>query len=437
MQYEDNIGIDTSALTLISKFTNNRNNVLEILNYARVLDGTMTATDLETTVKLKNVPLPNGLYLIDNKAPVISAKEDIEFYPKIPIYNADESFEFNISSNAFEFFLQKLLLSVGNDDLRPVMSGISLIKTENNEIFLTSTDAHTLCKLNITKHCTFSKNDKEFSCIMSINYLKEFVNLTNGNLTFKCNKTNIFIDSENIEYISRTIDGVYPKYNLVIPYTTSKQITLDIQLLKKSLKLPQVLDLIAKYKSEKFIEISFYNNGNKLFVKASEVRRYNASGDVKEILQIGEMNVNYKELENSISVDESLFLFMPLMGEKTKENDYDFYISKKVLEKLVNSISESEAKVLYNSETKAYIIKIDSKDVIFEKPKSIIKKVEVKKEVKVVSPKPKKVAETPKADADKLELDEAIETLNLLLETLPKEEHKEIKEAIEILKMLK
>jgi hypothetical protein len=35
------------------------------------------------------------------------------------------------------------------------------------------------------------------------------------------------------------------------------------------------------------------------------------------------------------------------------------------------------------------------------------------------------------------ELDEAIETLNLMLEILPKEEHKEIKEAIEILKMLK
>jgi hypothetical protein len=34
------------------------------------------------------------------------------------------------------------------------------------------------------------------------------------------------------------------------------------------------------------------------------------------------------------------------------------------------------------------------------------------------------------------EMNEAIETLNLLLETLPKEEHKEIEEAIEILKML-
>ena len=58
-------------------------------------------------------------------------------------------------------------------------------------------------------------------------------------------------------------------------------------------------------------------------------------------------------------------------------------------------------------------------------------------ERKIPKPKPKKVAETPKVDAEKLELDEAIETLNLLLETLPKEEHKEIKEAIEILEMLK
>jgi DNA polymerase III sliding clamp (beta) subunit (PCNA family) len=459
VEYQNNSKVDVNYINLLSKFTNYRNNVLNILNFAKAKNGLLTATNLETTISVKNVGLENGLYSISNKALQISKKEDIEDYPIIPLYDSDESysqkdkwfekklydhdkdensvktaFEFEISSDIFNLYIQKLVLSKGDDDLRPVMSGLLIEKTSENEIYMVSTDAHTMFKINLTDLCKFKKDDRELKYIISTTYLKDFTNLTNGLLTIKCNKTNIFIESEDLQYIGRTVDGVYPNYNQVIPYTTKNQLTFNIADLKNLVKSTKVTELLAKYKGNNRINFSYLNKGNKFYIKANESNREEII--INELVELGNINFNFKETENYIPKSMSLFLIMPIMGN-TMDGDFNFQFGKILFERMLNTISQKEVPVYYNTISSSYIISIDSKDVIFEKPKSIIKKVEVKKEVKVVSPKPKKVVETPKADADKLELDEAIETLNLLLETLPKEEHKEIKEAIEILEMLK
>lgn len=399
------------------------------------------------------------MYSISNKALQVSKKENINDYPIIPLYDSDESyskndkwfekklydhdkdensiktaFEFEIASDVFNFYIQKLVLSKGDDDLRPVMSGLLIQKTSENEIYMVSTDAHTMCKINLTDVCKFKKDDRELKYIITNTYLKDFSNLTNGLLTIKCNKSYIYIESESLQYIARTIDGAYPNYNGVIPYTTTNELMFNIEDLKNLVKSPKVTQFLTKYKDNKRISFSYLNNGNKLYIKANESN--GRATIINDLLELGDINFNSKESENYIPNSMSLFLIMPIMGNEM-DGDFNFQFGKTLFERMLNTISQKEVPVYYNKISSSYIVPIDSKDVIFDKPKSIIKKVEVKKEVKAVASKPKKVAETPKVDAEKLELDEAIETLNLLLETLPKEEHKEIKEAIEILEMLK
>ena len=69
-------------------------------------------------------------------------------------------------------------------------------KTSENQLFLISTNAHTLCKINITEYCEFNKDDRELEYILPVNYLKDFVKLADGSLHFKCSLANIFIEAE-------------------------------------------------------------------------------------------------------------------------------------------------------------------------------------------------------------------------------------------------
>jgi DNA polymerase III sliding clamp (beta) subunit (PCNA family) len=319
MQYENNLSVDDDYLALLSKITK-KYYKLPILSYAKVEDGKMTASNLEISLVVKDVNMPNGIYEIVNNAPNITM-QPIEDFPKERIFKSNEvfvnhngskstAFEFITFSEVFEFYLDKLLLSVGKDDLRPTMSGICIKKTSDNELFLVTTNAHTLCKINITEYCDFDKDDRELEYILPTKYLKDFIKLADGSLHFKCNLTNIFIEADNLEYIARAIDGKYPNYEAVIPKQNNKMIVFDHAQMNKCLKSKEYQDLIAKYKGQKDIYFEFANSSDKLFVCAYESLGFNRLGKLVDELELCNIDFNFKEVDKNFNQSDSLFLLM-------------------------------------------------------------------------------------------------------------------------------
>lgn len=369
MQYENNQLVDDDYLGLLSKITS-KNQKLNILNYAKVEDGKMTATDLEISLVVKDVNMPNGIYEIVNKAPNITMNP-IEDFPQERVFKANEvlvnnngskptSFQFITFSEVFEFYLDKLLLSVGKDDLRPIMSGICIKKTAQNEMFLVSTNAHTLCKINITEYCEFNKDTRELEYVLPVKYLKDFVKLADGSLHFKCSMSNIFIEADNLEYIARVIDGKYPNYDAVIPRESTKMIVFDHVVMNKCLKSPEMTNLIAKYKGRKDILFDFFNIGDTLNIKVSERKSYNVQSDLIETIELCKIDLNYKEVENTLSLDQSAFLLMPSKDE-FKENQY-FSFRKEFFDVMLETITDTEVECYFSEPNRAYVFPIDAID---------------------------------------------------------------------------
>jgi hypothetical protein len=369
MQYENNLSVDDDYLALLSKITKKYHR-LPILSYAKVEDGKMTASDLYISLVVKDVNMPNGIYEIVNKAPNITMNP-IEDFPSERVFNKDEyethrqekrqtAFEFVTFSEVFEFYLDKLLLSVGKDDLRPVMSGICIKKTAQNEMFLVTTNAHTLCKINITDFCDFDKDDRELEYILPTKHLKDFVKLADGSLHFKCNLTNIFIEADNLEYIARAIDGKYPNYDAVIPRESTKKIVFDHVVMNKCLKSQEMTNLVSKYKGQKDILFDFFNIGDTLNVKVSESKSYNVQSDLIETIELCKIDLNYKEVENNLSLDQSVFLLMPSI-DNFKENQY-FSFRKEFFDTMLETITDTEVECYFTEPNRAYVFPIDAID---------------------------------------------------------------------------
>jgi DNA polymerase III sliding clamp (beta) subunit (PCNA family) len=439
MQYENNLSVDDDYLALLSKMTSKKV-YLPILQYVKVEGGKMTATDLEISLIVKDVNMPNGIYEIVNKAPNITMNP-IEDFPSERVFDKGEyethwkekretAFEFVTFSEVFEFYLDKLLLSVGKDDLRPVMSGICIKKTAQNEMFLVSTNAHTLCKINITEYCEFNKDSRELEYILPVKYLKDFVKLADGSLHFKCSMSNIFIEADNLDFIGRTIDGKYPNYDAVIPRDSTKKIVFDHVVMNKCLKSPEMTNLIAKYKGRKDILFDFFNIGDTLNIKVSERKSYNVQSDLIETIELCKIDLNYKEVENTLSLDQSAFLLMP-SKDTFKENQY-FSFRKEFFDVMLETITDTEVDCYFSEPNRPYVFPIDAIDYKKTLP------VEKTKQQKLSKKDLEQIVELEdmKEVLESNELQEAIETLEMLIGSAKGKDKKDIKEALEIIKML-
>jgi hypothetical protein len=387
MQYENNLSIDDKYLALLSKITSKKT-PLPILNYAKVENGKMTASNLETDLIIKDVDIPSGIYQIINKSANIT-NEDILDFPKERVYDKNEYytirtsekiysyFEFKVSNKTFSFYLDKLLLSIGKDSLRPAMSGILIKKTSDNEMFLVTTNANTLCKINITDYCDFEKDDRELEYILPVEYLKDFTKLTEGNLLFRCSLSNIFIEANNLEYITRVIDAKYPKYEGVIPKDNTKKIVFNRDLMNKCLKSKEYLSTIEKYKGQKDIYFVILNNANRLILRVSRQVKYNEPNKFIEDVDLCSIDFNYEETEKSFSYKDSLFLLMPVMG--TPEQNTNFIFGKDLFEVMLKTMNDDNITAYFSEFNRAYLFPIEQIESIEEMPKKEVENKIIKK----------------------------------------------------------
>jgi DNA polymerase-3 subunit beta len=217
---------------------------------------TVTASDLETTITA-SMPVnanENGRVAIGAKMltdalktfpdqPLTFAIQDDQFsvsvtsetgrfkisghdpseFPKLPEISANA--EISIDSSVLSTAIHKTIFAAGNDDLRPVMSGL-LLEIGGDRTNFVATDAHKLVR--------FSRYDITSDTVQSIVIPKKPLNIIKNILlsfdtpvSVKFNNQNIVFAFENIVVTSRLIDGKYPNYEVVIPKDNPNALTVD------------------------------------------------------------------------------------------------------------------------------------------------------------------------------------------------------------------
>ena len=129
-----------------------------------------------------------------------------------------------IPSNILATAISKTIFAAGNDDLRPVMSGV-FFQFSSERLKFVATDAHKLVKYTRTDVTA----DKTAEFIMP----KKPLNLLKGvlggeeDVTIEYNDANAKFTFENFVLICRLIDGKYPNYEAVIPKENPNKLTVD------------------------------------------------------------------------------------------------------------------------------------------------------------------------------------------------------------------
>lgn len=111
--------------------------------------------------------------------------------------------------------ISKTIFAAGNDDLRPVMSGVFFQFSPENLTFV-STDAHKLVKYSRTD-ITASEVAEFIMPKKPLNLLKGILSGSESDVKIEYNESNAKFSFDETELICRLIDGKYPNYEAVIP----------------------------------------------------------------------------------------------------------------------------------------------------------------------------------------------------------------------------
>ena len=121
--------------------------------------------------------------------------------------------------------ISKTIFAAGNDDLRPVMSGV-FFQFSTEGLTFVATDAHKLVKY--TREDVKANQVAEFIMPKKpLNLLKGILAASEDDVTIEYNDSNAKFTFENSELICRLIDGKYPNYEAVIPKENPNKLVID------------------------------------------------------------------------------------------------------------------------------------------------------------------------------------------------------------------
>ncbi|MEL0456596.1 DNA polymerase III subunit beta [Flavobacteriaceae bacterium SZ-1-7] len=121
--------------------------------------------------------------------------------------------------------ISKTIFAAGNDDLRPVMSGV-FFQFSTEGLTFVATDAHKLVKY--TREDVSANQVAEFIMPKKpLNLLKGILAASEDDVTIEYNDSNAKFTFENSELICRLIDGKYPNYEAVIPKENPNKLVID------------------------------------------------------------------------------------------------------------------------------------------------------------------------------------------------------------------
>jgi len=149
--------------------------------------------------------------------------QNAEEFPQVPVL--EDTTKTEINSGIIASAINKTLFATGNDELRPVMSGIFCELTPDDITFV-ATDAHKLVRYRRTD----AKAENAASFILAKKPLNQLKNTLVGKdipVLIEYNQRNALFTFENIELVCRLIDGKYPNYEAVIPRENPNKLIID------------------------------------------------------------------------------------------------------------------------------------------------------------------------------------------------------------------
>ena len=199
-------------------------------------------------------------------------------YPKAIV--VEDSSNINIESNVLQNIISSTIFASGNDDLRPVMSGVFFQINSEKSCFV-ATDAHKLVKY--TRNDVKSSSPLEFIVPNKpLNVLKNILDDNKSSVKIDYNTSNAIFKFSNYKLVCRLIEGKYPNYDAVIPKENPNVLEIDRALLLQATKRASI------FSSKSTHQVKLDIKGNSLKISAEDLDFNNKSEEILECNYNGE-----------------------------------------------------------------------------------------------------------------------------------------------------
>jgi DNA polymerase-3 subunit beta len=225
-----------------------------------------------------------------------------EEFPKAVELPSPSSTE--IPSQILATAISKTIFAAGNDDLRPVMSGV-FFQFNSKELTFVATDAHKLVKYTRTD-VTADKSAEFIMPKKPLNLLKGILNGSDENVTIEYNDTNAKFNFGSVVLVCRLIDGKYPNYEAVIPKENPNKLTVDRASFLNSVKR------VSIFSSKTTHQIRLKMAGTELNISAEDLDYSNKADERLQCdyqgddMQIGFNSRFLSEMLNNLSANDVL-----------------------------------------------------------------------------------------------------------------------------------
>jgi len=224
-------------------------------------------------------------------------------FPEFPSINPDTAFEIDL--DVLTQAISQIAFSAALDDSRPVLTAI-LCQFSNDNLTLVATDGFRLSfkKIKLSNSLNL-KTDKPITFLIPAKSLIEITKLAKNNKKIKIGLTSdehqvVFI-LDDVELVSRLIEGDYPDYQKIIPESYNTKIYVNRDEFFQSVKIASVF---AK-ESANVVRINIKSGILELSANAPQIGQNKASVDAKIEGENLDIAFNYKFLTDFLTICKS------------------------------------------------------------------------------------------------------------------------------------
>lgn len=245
-------------------------------------------------------------------------------FPRIP--SIENSSSVRVKGDVVSSAITKTLFATGNDDLRPVMSGV-FCQFSPSDIIFVATDAHKLVR--------YRRTDSSAENTSSFILPKKPLNLLRTNLSsdvevqIEYNESNAVFTFGDIVMICRLIDGKYPNYEAVIPKENPNVLIIDRTQFLGSIKRVSIfanktthqikLKLVGSELSLSAEDLDFSNEANERLTCNYDGEDMEIAFNSRFLMEMLN-NIDSKEVKLAMSIPSRAGLLMPAENANPDED---------------------------------------------------------------------------------------------------------------------
>src|SRR3989339_557271 len=254
----------------------------------------------------------------DTKIKGIPAEE----FPIIP--KIEKENEIELPANELKNLISKVVFAASVNPSRPVLTGV-LFEIDGDEVKLAATDSYRLSEVKFTAKL---KLENSIKTVVPSKTMFELSKIISGEKNVKVlfAKNQIVFEWENVKFISRLIEGIFPDYKAILPASSNVKVEVSLSELILALKK---LSIFAVEKSGS-IHMSATNDGilhlfTEKMASGESSEKISAKVDGKNTKVL--ININYlMDILNNIDTEKTQIemgeKLIPVLIKPLNKNNY-------------------------------------------------------------------------------------------------------------------